>query len=305
MLKVKNLVKSYSNQRVLSNITFDVCAGERVAILGAKGSGKRTLIRSICRLTKCDSGSIFFENGNLHNKTIQDTSVGIVLQGDGNLNSRMSTYENAMYLGSLRGLDRVKCSKSINKLAHRLGLENCQNYEVSSLSLEYRQRAAIVCAFVHDPTIVIIDMPELSLCDLALPYLSQNIDLSMKPSVQILIVTTNDMDYLSLLCDRVILLNKGELLFDGSFADFERDLHKYELRLSMSAALLARIEVQLMSSWKADNIFWRVDRDILVLNYSEPHQVLSTLDCIYQQSELPVDLTIESIPLEKTYQQFL
>ncbi len=221
MLEVKDLVKSLKGRKVLDGISFTANVGERLAILGGEDVTRSSLIRSICKLTSWDSGQICLQGKSLLKQVNCGDEIGIILEGDGNLNHRMSVVENALYLGVLRGMSRQDCSKELEKLLHRFGLEESRDEEIGTLSLRYRQRAAIICAIIHNPRLIIIDTPEESLSTLSLPYLQEILDQSIDDESQCLLIATDDAGYLKGLCDRVLLIEEGCVSYDGNVEGFD------------------------------------------------------------------------------------
>lgn len=124
MLRINNLSKSYKAKRALRDVCFDIKNGERVALLGANGSGKITVIRAICGLLGCEEGEIYFKNQKIKLNSKYLNNLGVVLEGSRNTNWRLTPEQNAKYFSGLKCLSWKSCKNNFDSLLKYLNSLN-------------------------------------------------------------------------------------------------------------------------------------------------------------------------------------
>ncbi len=168
VIAVRNLSKSFSNGGVridiLKELNFDLSAGDTVAIVGASGIGKSTLLHIIGTLDRPDSGELLFrgENVFLYDDfklaRFRNESVGFVFQFH-HLLPEFSALENAMMPALIRGTQKEKATRAAEKILVRVGLQDRLHYRVGKLSGGEQQRVALARALVLKPLVLLADEP--------------------------------------------------------------------------------------------------------------------------------------------------
>ncbi len=298
MLAVKELSKSYAAEPALSNVSFSLNRGEVVALLGANGSGKTTTVQSICRLIEWDQGEIFIDNIDTRTSTSFLKQIGAVLGGCRNTNWRLTAKQNADYFARLRGFSGSSIRKNIEKLHTALGLDEHAKKEVMKLSTGNKQKAALLCALSYSPDFVLLDEPTLGLDFNTVNDLQRIIKDRVEVAEQGFLVTSHDLGFIDKICDRVVVLDHGKLLFEGSLDTLKARLFKYELNIELSLS----IDVSILNKLWAGRFDLHVDQQTIKVNYESPDQSLMMLHYLHENKIQPLQLQIASLSMEKAYQ---
>ena len=168
VIAVRNLSKSFSNGGVridiLKELNFDLSAGDTVAIVGASGIGKSTLLHIIGTLDRPDSGKLLFKGedvflyDDLKLARFRNESVGFVFQFH-HLLPEFSALENAMMPALIRGTQKEKATQAAEKILVRVGLQDRLHYRVGKLSGGEQQRVALARALALNPLVLLADEP--------------------------------------------------------------------------------------------------------------------------------------------------
>ena len=298
MLAVKELSKSYGGEPALSNVSFSVNRGEVVALLGANGSGKTTTVQSICRLIEWDHGAITIDGTDTRSSSSFLKQIGVVLGGCRNTNWRLTAKQNADYFARLRGFSGTSVQQNINKLHTALGLDEHAKKEVMKLSTGNKQKAALLCALSYSPDFVLLDEPTLGLDFNTVNDLQNIIKQRAQAAEQGFLVTSHDLGFIDKICDKVVVLDHGQLLFEGSLDSLKARLFKYELNIELSQP----IDASVLNGLWAGRFDMHVSQQKIKVNYETPEQSLKMLHYLHEHNLQPLQLQIDSLSMEKAYQ---
>jgi ABC-2 type transport system ATP-binding protein len=298
MLAVKDLSKSYAGEPALSNVSFSLNRGEVVALLGANGSGKTTTIQSICRLIEWDQGEISIDNTDTRNGSSFLKQIGAVLGGCRNTNWRLTAKQNADYFARLRGFSGTSIQQNIEKLHTALGLDEHGKKEVMKLSTGNKQKAALLSALSYSPDFVLLDEPTLGLDFNTVNDLQLVIKDRVQTAEQGFLVTSHDLGFIDKICDRVVVLDHGQLLFEGTLDTLKARLFKYELNIELNQL----VDVSMLNKLWTGRFDLHVDQQTIKVNYESPDQSLKMLHYLHENNIQPLYLQIESLSMEKAYQ---
>ncbi|MBU9788773.1 amino acid ABC transporter ATP-binding protein [Lentilactobacillus sp. IMAU92037] len=218
-LRVTNLVKTFGTNNVLKGINLTVNENEVVVIIGPSGSGKSTLLRALNRLEEPTSGSIVIDNVDIASKGVDiDTvreNIGMVFQHF-NLFSNLSVGENIMLAPvELKKETKEQASAQAKKLLKTVGLEAKFDATVQSLSGGQQQRVAIARALAMNPDIMLFDEPTSALDpEMVGDVLAVMKDLAKKGMT--MIVVTHEMGFAKEVADRVVFVDDGQILEQGT-----------------------------------------------------------------------------------------
>lgn len=229
-ISVRNLRVNYGEHEVLHNISFDVKAGETVTILGGSGSGKTTLLRSLIGLEKPSSGAIWIRGKDLccippREMAELRKKFGVSFQG-GALFGSMTVGENvALPLREHTNLDDSTIEVLVRLKLEEVGLSGYEDYSPAQLSGGMKKRAAIARALTLDPEILFFDEPSAGLD----PIIAAGIDdliLKLKRAFGMtIVVVTHELASAFLIADRMVLIDKGNLIAIGTPEEMKRDQH--------------------------------------------------------------------------------
>jgi len=225
-ISIRNLHVAYGEREILHGVTFDVPAGETVVILGGSGSGKSTLLRTVVGLEAPTSGEIIVRGMNLQNLSPAEwrelrQRIGISFQS-GALFGSMTVGENvALPLNEHTDLDPATIEIMVRLKLNEVGLDGYENYMPAQLSGGMKKRAAVARAMAMDPEILFFDEPSAGLD----PIIAAGIDqllLKLKEAFGItIIVVTHELASAFLIADRMVLLDKGRIVANGTPAELQ------------------------------------------------------------------------------------
>jgi phospholipid/cholesterol/gamma-HCH transport system ATP-binding protein len=225
-ISIRNLHVAYGEREILHGVTFDVPAGETVVILGGSGSGKSTLLRTLVGLEVPTSGEIIVRGMNLQKLSRAEwrelrQHIGISFQS-GALFGSMTVGENvALPLNEHTDLDPSTIEIMVRLKLNEVGLDGYENYMPAQLSGGMKKRAAVARAMAMDPEILFFDEPSAGLD----PIIAAGIDqllLKLKEAFGItIIVVTHELASAFLIADRMVLLDKGRIVANGTPAELQ------------------------------------------------------------------------------------
>lgn len=224
MIRIESLTKSFNNDNsrlvALNNVSATIGKGELVGIIGSSGAGKSTLIRQLSLIEKHDSGTIWLDDVDLFKLKVRDLlrmrrQLGIVFQGY-HLLEQKNVYDNIAFPLQLVKMDKAEIKMRVEELISLVGLNGkAQAYPVQ-LSGGQKQRVAIARALASSPTLLLCDEPTSALDVITTKsILDLLVEIHRKTQVTIVIIT-HELSVVRAVCQRVIVMNEGYFVEDGS-----------------------------------------------------------------------------------------
>jgi phosphonate transport system ATP-binding protein len=228
LLEVKGISKSYqSNLPVLKDIHFTADKGEFISIIGPSGAGKSTLLRSINQLVQVNEGEIIFDGLQMTNLTRKDlrkarTNIGMIFQHY-NLVTRLTVIENVLHgrfgykstIAGVLGRFSEEEKEHAFSLLEKLGIQDHAYKRCDQLSGGQQQRVGICRALIQEPKLILCDEPIASLDPKSSKVIMDYLRSISKELGITCIVNLHQVEVAQDYSDRIIGLNKGELIFDG------------------------------------------------------------------------------------------
>lgn len=241
MLKIENLTGGYVNIPVLKNISFEVADGELVGLIGLNGAGKSTTINEIIGLLQPYQGTISIDGLRLsddlaaYRKKVALIPETPILYEELTLKEHIETVIMAYDLDDKKAMDQAKELLDLFRLTDRL------DWFPVNFSKGMKQKVMIICALLVDPSLLIVDEPFLGLDPIAIADLTRLLAEKKKAGKSIL-MSTHVLDSAEKMCDRFVILHKGEVRANGSleelrqqFGDPEADLTTIYMKLTKEA----------------------------------------------------------------------
>ena len=221
ILEVKNLSKSYKNLKAVDNLSFELKEGEILGLLGPNGSGKTTTINSILGLLKIDKGDIliFGKKLSLTSYDIKE-KIGVVFQ-DIAVFDELTVYQNVDYFCGLYIFDKNKRKKAVDDVINLTGLNEFTKYYPNKLSGGLLRRLNIACGIAHKPKLIFLDEPTVAVDPQSRNNILDGIK-KLKENGASIIYTTHYMEEAEILCDRIIILDKGKIIANGSLDELKK-----------------------------------------------------------------------------------
>ncbi len=222
----EHVSKSFGTKQVLRDVSFDIHAGEALCILGRSGTGKSVTLKLIVSLLKPDQGKIWVEQDEITHLGESELSrvrrkMGFLFQ-DAALFDSLTLYENlALPLMRLTGKSQEEVDFVVDKVLRQVGLAGDKKRMPSELSGGMRKRAGLARALVLEPKILLADEPSSGLDRITSSEIDDLLLKQKEEHKTALIVVTHDVRGARRLGDRIVVLDKGRLIADGSFAQIE------------------------------------------------------------------------------------
>ena len=226
---IKNLFKrKYKIVDALKNVSFKIDEGEIVGYIGPNGAGKSTTIKIMCGILSPTSGECVID-GFVPYKQRKDyvKNIGAVFGQRANLSWDLPIIDSYELLKEIYRIPKHDYEQNLENLTKILGLETLLNVPPRQMSLGQRMKSELAGALLHNPKILFLDEPTIGLdstAKLAVRDMIKKINNEMKVTV---ILTTHDMNDIEALTNRIILIGKGQLLYDGSFKEIKKKFKNY------------------------------------------------------------------------------
>jgi ABC-2 type transport system ATP-binding protein len=216
-IHVSQVSKLYGVQKALDQVSFEIGVGELVGFLGPNGAGKSTMMKIITGYLASDGGSVTINGETVETKNVSIRSQIGYLPENNPLYMDLYVRE---YLEMVAGFYRLQNKKEqVLKMVELTGLKDEQHKKIGALSKGFKQRVGLAQALIHDPAVLILDEPTTGLDPNQLEEIRQLIrNISANKTVML---STHIMQEVEAICNRVIIVNKGKLVADGSISQLK------------------------------------------------------------------------------------
>lgn len=219
-IKIQNLSKVYGTQRAVDDISFEVAKGEIVGFLGPNGAGKSTTMKILTGYLPATDGSAEVNGFDVKTSPMQVKSSIGYLPEHNPLYLDMYVREFLKFAGSLYGLKgktlQIKVAETIEMVG--LGLE--KHKKIGQLSKGYRQRVGLAQALIHNPDVLILDEPTTGLDPNQLVEIRELIKSVGRNKT--VIFSTHIMQEVEAICDRVVIINRGKIVANGTLSELKQ-----------------------------------------------------------------------------------
>lgn len=220
-IQLKNISKRFGDQWAVDNISFELESGEIMGFIGPNGAGKSTTMKMITGYLPPTSGEIFVNGLNIREHEMDIKKIIGYLPESNPLYYDMYVKEYLLYAAGLYGIMGKAASSRINDIIELVGLSPEKHKKIGNLSKGYKQRVGISQALIHDPLVLILDEPTSGLDPNQIIEIRNLIsDVGSRKTVML---STHIMQEVEAICDRVIILDKGQIKADEAARDIGKD----------------------------------------------------------------------------------
>ena len=221
IIEVKNLTKNYKNLRAIDDLSFEVKDGEILGLLGPNGSGKSTTINCILSLLKFQKGSIkIFDKVMRPNSYDIKEKIGVIFQ-EVAVFEELTVYENIDYFCGLYIKDKAVREKYVLDAIDLVGIKDFKKFYPKQLSGGLLRRLNIACGIAHKPKLIFFDEPTVAVDPQSRNNILDGIK-KLRDDGATIVYTTHYMEEAEILCDRIIILDKGKILAQGTSDELKK-----------------------------------------------------------------------------------
>lgn len=220
VIEVKDLTKEYKKLKAVDDLSFEVKEGEILGLLGPNGSGKSTTINCILSLLNFQKGSI-----KIFGKEMKPDSydlkrqIGVIFQ-EVAVFEELTVYDNVDYFCGLYINDKKLREKYVNEALELAGLLDYKKFYPKQLSGGLLRRLNIACGIAHKPKLIFLDEPTVAVDPQSRNNILEGIK-KLRDNGATIVYTTHYMEEVEILCDRIIILDKGKILASGTASDLK------------------------------------------------------------------------------------
>lgn len=243
MLKVENITKEFtkktSEKEIITflandNISFTAKPGEVVGILGPNGAGKTTLLRIIAGIMEPSKGTVTIDDKTYKKDSIEIKKEIAYLSGNTKLYKDISPYELLEMTASYYGLSKKEYQKKIKEISNKFNMTSFLHQRIGTLSTGQYQRTSISRCLIHNPKYYILDEPTSGLDVISSKTIIDFIK-EMKKENKCILYSTHYMEEAENICDKIVMINKGKIIIEGSKEEIFRKTKTTNLRDSFFA----------------------------------------------------------------------
>ncbi len=226
---IKHLIHpKYKEVTAVNNISFNIEEGELVGYIGENGAGKSTTIKMLTGLLTPTSGKIEVNGIVPNEKRIQNNKqIGAVFGQKTQLWWDLPVIESFKLIKKMYDLSDKEYEENLEKFTKILDLKDLLDKQVKNLSLGQKMRCEIAATFLHNPKVVYLDEPTIGLDILVKENIRKFIKDINKEQKTTIILTTHDLKDIEEVCDRIILIDKGNIIYDGEKENFKNEYGKH------------------------------------------------------------------------------
>lgn len=238
VISVKNLVKRYGDLVAIDHLSLDVHEGEVLGLLGPNGSGKTTTINCILSLLSYDKGEIrIFDKLMAPDAYDIKRDIGVIMQNVA-VFGELTVYENIDYFCGLYIPDKVKRRGLVEEAIDFVGLGDFRKFYPKKLSGGLLRRLNIACGIAHKPKLIILDEPTVAIDPQSRNNILEGIQRLNREGATI-VYTSHYMEEVEQICSRVVILDKGQIIADGTKEELKNMISLGETITAETAALSA------------------------------------------------------------------
>ena len=294
-IEVKNLFKYYGEQAAVRDVSFSVNKGEIVAFLGPNGAGKSTTMKIMTGYIPASSGEVYIGGIKVDIDELKTRQMIGYLPENNPLYVDMYVREYLEFVGRIYKVKNLK--SRVAEMVHAVGLDVEQNKKIGALSKGYRQRVGLAQAIIHDPEVLILDEPTTGLDPNQLVEIRELIRQIGKQKTVLL--STHIMQEVEAICDRVIILSKGQIVADDKAKTLQQELEHQTVYVEFDSAVTKAQLAKIPNVSKVEVL----DKGWLIESIAPEDLRKSVAQYAQAQNWLILTLNIEQKSLEEVFKE--
>lgn len=294
--------RKYETKVAVNHIDFKINDGEIVGYIGSNGAGKSTSIKMMCGILTPSCGSVLIDGLEPNKKRKQVASkIGVVFGQKTQLWWDIPLIESFKVLKDVYQVNDKDYKERLEFLSETLGLNEFINQPVRTLSLGQRMRADLAASWLHNPKILFLDEPTIGLDVLVKEKIRQAIKTMNQKYHTTVILTTHDMQDVEDLCSRVIMIEKGNILYDGPLKDIK---YRFGDLRTLTIKTKEQYRIEELNNFQ-NQVEYLQNEDSLVLRFNaEKLDIKEVIDYCFHDLNAQ-DLKISEISIEDVVKNLL
>ncbi|MBP5511847.1 ABC transporter ATP-binding protein [Candidatus Saccharibacteria bacterium] len=283
VIEVKGLTKKYKELTAVDHLSFSVKKGEILGLLGPNGSGKSTTINYILSLLKFNEGEIKIFDQEMKPDALDiKREIGVIFQ-DVAVFEELTVEENINYFCSLYVKDKKECQECVDDAIELVGLSDFRTFLPKKLSGGLLRRLNIACGIAHKPKLIFLDEPTVAVDPQSRNNILDGIK-KLRDNGATIVYTTHYMEEVEILCDRVIILDHGKIIAEGT-TDKLKDLAKIKEKITVETRNLTPETEKKIESLK-DVVSEKYNDEVLVINFNDTKKNLAEIVNILEKDNI-------------------
>lgn len=292
MLEVKSLTKIFGDKKAVNNISFNLEKGKIFGLLGRNGAGKSTIFRCILNIITNYEGKIIYNDEKITDK-ITD-KIGY-LPEEGSLILEYNVLELCIYYGALKSMKELQVKKELFKWLQEFDMVQYMNTKIKDMSKGNRQKIQFIISILHNPDLIILDEPFSGLDPVSVEELKKVI-INLKETGKSIIFSSHRMDHVEMLCDDILLIDKGNEIISGNLNEIKKEYGKKRINI------IGNIDENIISKIPGVENIDKISIDEYIVKITNEECIKDILDKIKNYKILKfslIDVSLNDIFIEK------
>lgn len=294
--------RKYEIKKAVDNISLEINSGEIVGYIGSNGAGKSTTIKMICGILTPSSGKVLIDGIEPYKKRRQVAQkIGVVFGQKTQLWWDIPLIESFKVLKEIYQVSDKDYKERMEFLSETLSIKEFLNQPVRTLSLGQRMRADLAAAWLHNPEILFLDEPTIGLDVLVKEKIRDAIKIMNNKYHTTVILTTHDMKDIENLCSRVVMIEEGKIIYDGSLSEIK---HKFGDLRTITITLKNDVDLNQLDNFNGFVEYQKKDSNIIMKFNADNITVEKVVDYAFHTLHAQ-DMKISEIGVEDVVKNIL
>ncbi|MDB5152818.1 MAG: transporter ATP-binding protein [Mucilaginibacter sp.] len=222
LIQIRNLSKSYGSKLVLKNLSLDIFPGQVIGYIGPNGAGKSTTVKILTGLIPDFEGDVTVNGINMATDSLEIKKLIGYVPENAEIYDVLTPMEYLDFIGKLYGMEEDMLHDRAKKLLMAFGLANNGDDRMDTFSKGMKQKVLLISGIIHNPKIIILDEP-LSGLDANAVIMIKELIMRLSQEGKTIFYCSHMMDVVEKVSDRILLINKGEIIADGTFESLKQN----------------------------------------------------------------------------------